>query len=332
MFLVSPCHVTLLCQVFSAASDIEDACLVATRTGWPQMTKCEMLALLAAVAMVSGCASVEFYKDPALQGPKTGLKYYNSKPYVFVSRTGANDKPVEPQIVFLPDLDDPTYAKFVPGIGSHNFSVGLSNGTLTSYGQSGDTKVGEILTGLAGLVTARGELSKALAEAEKTRAEAREVQAKVSKPKTAVADSVIDDWVKRLRNIAFDLNNILLEATDRSFLTTNATVARDAIVQTLNEEATKLPGQNAPSKLRAVGERLDTRGVAAVDAIKINAPARDPIGQQLVEKLKDLRMQLNAVVSEIFANDPLPALGEFDLYEIRIKDGVTILIPVMMTR
>ena len=61
---------------------------------------------------LSGCGHLSFTNK---DGTETGAKYYTPKPYLLVSQTGAKDKPIEVQVVFLPDLSSPTYVKPISG-------------------------------------------------------------------------------------------------------------------------------------------------------------------------------------------------------------------------
>jgi hypothetical protein len=124
--------------------------------------------LLVLGGLLTGCAGVDFYSTPNLQrGTETGIPIYASKPYLLVARTGSKDKPTEISVVHLSDPSKVIYAKPKPGFGSSNLTLALSNGQMTAFGQQVDTKTPELITSLAGLITARGGASKAEAEAEK---------------------------------------------------------------------------------------------------------------------------------------------------------------------
>src|SRR5712671_1266152 len=118
--------------------------------------------------MSPGCANVTFHSDAALT-QKSGLKFYNSKPYLMVSYTGAKDNPVKVEVISLPDLEHPTYAIYHPGWGSHNFTLAQNtNSTLSSYGQTADSKGPETLNAVAGLLTSATGGVGAVANAMKT--------------------------------------------------------------------------------------------------------------------------------------------------------------------
>lgn len=117
--------------------------------------------LLAGLAVLAGgCAGVKFYSDGEVKH-ETGIRFYTAKPYLLVRRTGAAEKPVEIEIVQLPDLGKPSYAKFKPGWGSHDISLKFENGILTEYSQTADT------TG-ADTIRALGEAFKSASDAYRT--------------------------------------------------------------------------------------------------------------------------------------------------------------------
>lgn len=104
--------------------------------------------------LLASCANVTFHSDAELK-KETGLKYYTAKPYLLIGPTGNKDAPMKAEIISLPDLENPTYAKYHPGWGSHQFSLAVfSNGNLSSYGQTADSKGPETIAALSGLVTA----------------------------------------------------------------------------------------------------------------------------------------------------------------------------------
>jgi len=115
-------------------------------------------------AVLGGCAGITFYSDPELKN-QTGIPVYPSKPYLLVSRTGAKEKPIDTSIVYLPDRTKVIYAKPRSGFGSANLTMALAGGQMTSFGQQTDTKIPELITSLAGMITARAGAEKTLAEA-----------------------------------------------------------------------------------------------------------------------------------------------------------------------
>lgn len=105
---------------------------------------------------LTACAGWNFYSDRGLT-TRSGIPIFAPKPYLLVARTGAADKPVEVSVVYLNDPQNVIYADPRSGIGSAALSLTLSDGRLTTFGQTTDTKIPETITSLAGLLTARAE-------------------------------------------------------------------------------------------------------------------------------------------------------------------------------
>ena len=110
--------------------------------------------LLAAgtLVLMSSCATVKFYSDPALTR-ETGIRVYPPKPYLLVEYLSTKSVNIKTSIVYLPDLTDPQFIRVRPGLGSSNLKISLENGVLTSYGLITDTKVPETLGKVTDLLT-----------------------------------------------------------------------------------------------------------------------------------------------------------------------------------
>ncbi len=125
--------------------------------------------LLGSLFLLSSCSSVKFYSDSILK-TETGIKMYSAKPYLLVDHTKSVSKTTstdtlltEIRIIYLPDLRHPIYVKQNPGIGTSDLKISLSNGVLTSYGLTTDTKIPDIITASTGLISglaAAGNISK----------------------------------------------------------------------------------------------------------------------------------------------------------------------------
>lgn len=102
--------------------------------------------------LMSNCATVKFFSDEGLKN-ETGLRVYSPKPYLLVEYMTTKTGSVKTSIVYLPDLSDPQYIKIQPGIGSSALKLELSNGILTSYGLTTDTKIPETLGKITDLLT-----------------------------------------------------------------------------------------------------------------------------------------------------------------------------------
>lgn len=99
--------------------------------------------------LVSGCASVEFYSEDDLKG-KAALKFYNSHPYFLVTNPSSDSSSVS--VIYLPDLENPTYVKPKNGIGTAKLELSLKNGMLTSFGNEVDSKVPETIESAASVL------------------------------------------------------------------------------------------------------------------------------------------------------------------------------------
>jgi hypothetical protein len=120
--------------------------------------------------LLVSCANVTFHPEANRNSPdlnkQTGLKYYTAKPYLLVGPTGNKDAPLKAEIISLPDLEHPTYAIYHPGWGQHIFSLAVSsNGSLSSYGQTADSKIPETIAAVGSLMSGGGTLATALKSA-----------------------------------------------------------------------------------------------------------------------------------------------------------------------
>ena len=109
------------------------------------------------LVLLSGCGHLEF-------GPDKGPTYYDPKPYFFVTTT--KDCVTTGPVVSLPETK--REVKLVPGYGSSDLSVNLSNGMITAVGQKTDPSIPTTISVVVGPATAVGALTKsAKAEPEK---------------------------------------------------------------------------------------------------------------------------------------------------------------------
>jgi hypothetical protein len=84
---------------------------------------------------------------------ETGLRVYTPKPYLLVEYRNTKTETVRTTVVYLPDLSSPQYIKPRPGVGSNSLKLDISNGFLTSYGLTTDTKMPETLGKITDLIT-----------------------------------------------------------------------------------------------------------------------------------------------------------------------------------
>jgi hypothetical protein len=107
------------------------------------------------LCLIAGCASVNFYTSPNLTG-KTGLKYYNVKPYLLVELNATKDNSVKTSVIYLPDMANPGYIAVKPGFGSSELKVALTNGYISSVGLLNESKIPESMDAIAALLSKSG--------------------------------------------------------------------------------------------------------------------------------------------------------------------------------
>lgn len=268
-----------------------------------------LVSILGVGVLLGGCAGVDFYSTPTLKrGTETGIPIYASKPYLLVSRTGNKEKPTEVSIVHLSDPSKVIYAKPRSGFGSSNLTLSLANGQMTAFGQQVDTKIPEMLTSLAGLITARGGASKAEAEAEKILSELGTRQSAV----------LAADVGKRVVAIA---NEMLAKIQDRSLapLLADELKAVGSAAQTLIgagnalQDLTNTPGVNRQhlDVIKAQKEALEKK----VPTPSGSSTPRDAALQLVVA----WEGKLGALFDS--AQPEKPAQATFELYEI-VQDAM----------
>jgi hypothetical protein len=141
--------------------------IAATHQDSPNMKEI-IVPAIGCIWLLTSCANVTFH--PAVANgmapnlsKQTGLKYYTAKPYLLVGPTGNKDAPFKAEIISLPDLENPTYAVYHPGWGQHIFSLAVSsNGNLSSYGQTADSKIPETIAAVGSLMSGGGALATAV--------------------------------------------------------------------------------------------------------------------------------------------------------------------------
>ncbi len=268
--------------------------------------------LLCGCLLLPGCAHVTFHpsqagRDRPDTSIKTGVKYYNPKPYLMVSYTGNKDAPVKVDLINLPDLEHPVYALYHQGLGTHQFTVSLAaNGTLSSYGQTADSKIPELLTAI-------GSMGSSLATGLKTAGvvaqSAEEDQAK----------SLVIKAIGQLKIITADMDqgNPLVKTVYPS-----VTNAIDALAQILySMDSGKFDQKDPLTKVLTTLQALNVADAQGTkEAVTINSAlniAKDAL-QSAIAAL-DKRVAGNA-----------PAKPDFRLFEIKSTHGVTTLVPVVM--
>jgi hypothetical protein len=254
--------------------------------------------------VLTGCAGVYFYTDPALT-QRTGIPIYAPKPYVLVARTGSKDKPVEVSIVYLNDMERVIYAEPKSGIGSANLTMSLSNGQMTTFGQTTDPKIAELIGSIGGLATAGAGAAKTLADAAVARAQIGTKQSAVS---PVILGGVASDVAKQISDGL--ANGSFGGLTTRELTTVrSAGMSLDRAGSAL-KDATQIASSS--QNVALVKAQADALAAIVPDASK--AAKRD----QSLALVKTLSDSLKAALAPVdTASDSQAAvLPDFELYEI----------------
>lgn len=245
---------------------------------------------------------MDFYENADLSGKKTGIKFYSPKPYLLVARTENKEKPVDVQVIYLPDLAKPMYAAPRAGLGSADISVALQNGMLTSFGAKSDSRIPEMLAALGGL-------DQAIATASKTRRE-RDLLAE-----QAADSETLDAAAAQLAGIQSDLART---ATKTNELTTQEIRTLHSADAKLAENISILTGPAAEQSLAQVLKGLTAVSKSLGDvSIGRDAIPRTTAGDE-VKRAKD---ELDKVIANISPQEQEPPV--FVLYEIDNSAGTT---------
>jgi len=106
--------------------------------------------LLAAASGLIGCAHVDFSSKPDMSAPAHLEIYTRSIPYVLVAK---GKDGVTATVFYLRDPESAMWVQQHQGIGTSNLTFTLTNGVLTTYGLSQDSKVPETITATSGLLS-----------------------------------------------------------------------------------------------------------------------------------------------------------------------------------
>jgi hypothetical protein len=275
------------------------------------------------MCLVVSCANVTFHSDPELK-KETGLKYYTAKPYLLIGPTGNKDAPMKAEIISLPDLENPTYAKYHPGWGSHQFSLAVfSNGNLSSYGQTADSKIPETIAALSGLATTAatmGAAPGAAAGAATVKSGAAPAPGAKSAPLWASGGG------GKARAKKFTVKDYVDAAIDQLSQITQMVSDQDQLVISNKETAKKLI-ETFP-KPPLVQPDLEATLSLISDAIS-NAVIADASHVEAAVAINSFysnaKKNVDSAIALIQARKP--AKQDFKLFEIQMKDGKTCLIP-----
>ena len=109
-------------------------------------------AILVALMLMSGCATVKIYSDEGLRN-ETGLRFYTLKPYLLVEYLAEKDNTVKTTVLFLPDMASPQYMMLKPGVGSSELKMAFKNSALESYGVATDSQLPESMEAFAAMLS-----------------------------------------------------------------------------------------------------------------------------------------------------------------------------------
>jgi hypothetical protein len=258
-------------------------------------------------SIITGCAGVKFYSDADLT-QRTGLKYYVAKPYLLVTRNGAKDTPLKVEVIQLPDLQNPNYAVYKPGWGTHEFALKVSNGILTEYNQKADSKGPETITALADLASKAGSGFSAAATGFQTlQKQAADVPAAIGAINLAVGN---------------------LQSAS-SALPDSSKVTKDAIDQAANSlkqigDQLKAGNNDQKTALKTIE---DTIGAIRIESA---IPDADKIKGYLAGAKKQIQNAITAL-AEGNVRTPAEPVSTYELYEIQAHNGETSLVPVKVT-
>jgi hypothetical protein len=273
-----------------------------------------LLVMLFFSIVLSGCSKIAIYSDKELtKNNRTGIKFYTPKPYVLVKRTGNKTTPVDIELIYLPDLKNPLYAKATSGLGASKLSMTFSNGILTTFGQENDPKISELISSIAGVPGLLANATKARREADKIGAETGLL---VNQSNDLVALGV------KLEGVSNDIKKLLVDSNFPG-LGTNQ----------------KITMQRVDTKISGISNEMKTPGSVDVEFLEqikqvlknmesVKQPSEDIAEDEKKTwtKVNQIRSEIQEVINKLTPKPkPQPTLT---LYEIRIDYKGTHLIEV----
>lgn len=126
----------------------------------------ELIVITAAAFLFTGCAHIKATryeavttKDASGKDQKSwefrgdGFEVFRAEPYLLVKYTQAKDKPVEVEIVQLPNFDEMTVIEQRPGMGNSSMTINLNGSLLTSLTTAQDSQADELLASVGTALT-----------------------------------------------------------------------------------------------------------------------------------------------------------------------------------
>lgn len=242
---------------------------------------------------------------------ETGLKFYHSKPYLLVERNPQKEIKIKSSIIYLPDLENPTYAKIKPGLGSADLKIDLENGILKSYGLVTDTKIPETLTSVAGALASTGIIPGVeTGEGEEEEEEETEQQ------------SGDDNKVKLLEKIKPVVNLAIEDLNSLDIKIASKKKIRESVVQEL-KKIVELIDEVNPEKIEEIAKGLRNN---AKELLKI-------LRKDNTDNAKEFNSNVNEIINKLISaadtiEEVKPKSPEWELYEITMDKGKTLLVKV----
>jgi hypothetical protein len=106
----------------------------------------------AGIFIFSSCSPVKFFSNPGLT-EKTGIRYYTVKSFLIAERDTQSNRIVKATVIYLPDLASPQFMAVKDGPGSRKVDRKLTDGTISTFGLTTDTKIAASLAALASLLS-----------------------------------------------------------------------------------------------------------------------------------------------------------------------------------
>ena len=224
------------------------------------------------------------------------------------------------EIISLPDLENPTYAKYHPGWGSHHFSLAVnSTGTLSSYGQTTDSKGPETIAALSGLVTSAATMGSAASAAGVAATATGAAGAPGTKSFTAGGGGKAlakKSTVKEYVDAAIDqLKQITQMVSDHDQLVISNIASAQKLIDAFPTPPLVQPDLEA--SLSLISDAISNAIIP--DASHVQAAVAINSFYSKAKKYVDL------AITAIQAGKP--PKQDFKLFEIQMKDGKTCLIP-----
>ncbi|MFN6087595.1 MAG: hypothetical protein ACK47E_02495 [Cyclobacteriaceae bacterium] len=271
--------------------------------------KTNLLAILTLTVILSGCATVKFYSDKELT-KESGIEFYSPKPYLIVEKNPAKDVSMKMSIVYLPDFNNPKYAKLKTGFGSSDLKLSLENGIITSYGITSDSKIPETITAIGGLVSGIGTSYKSLAEAiDLLKEDTKEVEQSGDVRSMNDAKEIIEVVKKEIEKEQNKTGNHITEIQKRKLST-----VKDSLISIENKLAER--------KTKDIPEIAKTMlsTIKILDDIKTASESNN--AKDFNGRIETYKKEINNAMNKI--SPPKKSEGSsIEVYEIVIKSGST---------